>query len=69
MSATAVVGVEGSYLARYVAALAAGAGVALAVVAVASAAVAAVAAAAAFTGVAFALRPVPSELTALMPRR
>ena len=64
-----VVGVEGSYLARYAVALAAGAGVALAVLAVTSAALAAVAAAAAFTGVAFALRLMPSELTALMPRR
>ena len=63
------VGVEGVYLARYIAALAAGAGVALAVVAVAPAVVAAGAAAATFTGVAFALRLVPSELTALIPRR
>jgi O-antigen/teichoic acid export membrane protein len=63
------VGVEADYLARYAAALAAGGGAALGVLAVAPAAVAAVAAAAAFTGVAFALRLVPSELTALIPRR
>jgi O-antigen/teichoic acid export membrane protein len=63
------VGVEPDYMARYAVALAAGAGVALAVLAVAPAAVAAVAAAAAFSGAAFALRLVPSELTALLPRR
>ena len=63
------VGVEADYLARYAAALAAGAGVALGVLAVAPAAVAAVAAAAAFTGVAFALRLVPSELDRPYPRR
>jgi hypothetical protein len=39
------------------------------VVAVGPAAIAAVAGAAAFTGVAFALRLVPSELTALIPGR
>ena len=44
------VGVEGAYLARYAAALAAGGGVALAVVAVGPAVIAAVAGAAAFTG-------------------
>jgi len=62
-------GVEGAYMARYTAALVAGGGVALAVVAVGPAAIAAVAGAAAFTGVAFALRLVPSELTALIPGR
>ena len=63
------IGVEGSYLARYAAALAAGGGVALALLAVGPAVVAACAAAAAFSAVAFALRLVPSELTALLPRR
>jgi O-antigen/teichoic acid export membrane protein len=63
------VGVEPGYLARYVAALAVGAGVAVAVLAVAPAAVAAVAAAASFSAAALALRLVPSELTALIPRR
>ena len=63
------VGVEAGYLARYVAAVAASAGVAVVVMAMAPAVVAAVAAAAAFTGIAFALRLVPSELTALIPGR
>jgi O-antigen/teichoic acid export membrane protein len=63
------VGVEPDYLVRYAVALVAGAAAALGVLAVAPAAVAAGAAAAAFTGVAFALRLVPSELTALLPRR
>jgi O-antigen/teichoic acid export membrane protein len=63
------VGVEPDYLARYAVALAAGAAAALAVLVVAPAAVAACAAAAAFIGAAFALRLVPSELTALLPRR
>jgi O-antigen/teichoic acid export membrane protein len=63
------IGVEPDYLARYAVALAAGAGVALGALAVAPAAVAACGAAAAFTGAAFALRLVPSELTALLPRR
>jgi O-antigen/teichoic acid export membrane protein len=63
------VGVEGGYLARYAVVLAAGAGAALAVLAVAPVAVAAGAAAAVFIGVAFALGLVPSELTALLPRR
>ena len=63
------VGVDARYLARYAAALAAGGGAAVAVLAVAPAAVAAVAAAAAFSAAAFALRLVPSELTALIPRR
>jgi O-antigen/teichoic acid export membrane protein len=63
------VGVEPDYLARYAVALVAGAAVALGALAVAPAAVAACAAAAAFTGAAFALRLVPSELTALLPRR
>jgi O-antigen/teichoic acid export membrane protein len=63
------VGVEPEYLARYAVALAAGAATALAVLAVAPDAVAACAAAAVFTGAAFALRLVPSELSALLPRR
>jgi O-antigen/teichoic acid export membrane protein len=63
------VGVEPDYLVRYAVALVAGAAAALGVLAVAPAAVAAGAAAAAFTGAAFALRLVPSELTALLPRR
>jgi O-antigen/teichoic acid export membrane protein len=63
------VGVEPDYLARYAVALVAGAGAALGVLAVAPASVAACAAAAVFTGAAFALRLVPSELTALLPRR
>lgn len=63
------VGVEGGYLARYAAALAAGIGAALAVGTVGPAVVAAGAASAAFTGIAFALRLVPSELIALLPRR
>jgi O-antigen/teichoic acid export membrane protein len=63
------IGVEGAYLVRYVATLAIGAGVALAVLAVAPAVVAACAAGLAFTGVALALGIVPSELTALLPRR
>lgn len=63
------IGIERGYLARYVATLAAGGGAALAVLAVAPAVVAAVAAAAVFTGVALALRIVPSELTALLPGR
>jgi O-antigen/teichoic acid export membrane protein len=63
------VGVEPGYLARYVAALAVSAGVAVAVLAVTPAAVAAVAAAASFSAAALALRLVPSELTALIPRR
>jgi O-antigen/teichoic acid export membrane protein len=63
------IGVEGGYLARYVAALGAGAGVAVALLAVAPAVVAACAAAAAFSAGAFAMRLVPSELTALLPRR
>jgi O-antigen/teichoic acid export membrane protein len=63
------VGVEPDYLARYALALAAGAAAALAVLAVAPAAVAACAAAAVFTGAAFGLRLVPSELSALLPRR
>jgi O-antigen/teichoic acid export membrane protein len=63
------VGVEPGYLARYAVALAAGAAAALAVLAVAPAAVAAVVAAAVFTGAAFAVRLVPSELSALLPRR
>jgi hypothetical protein len=62
-------GVETAYLARYAAAIVAGGGVALAVLAVGPAVLAAVAGAAAFTGVAFALRLVPSELTALIPGR
>ena len=62
-------GVEPGYLARYAVALVAGGVAALGVLAVAPAAVAACAAAAAFTGAAFALRLVPSELTALLPRR
>jgi O-antigen/teichoic acid export membrane protein len=63
------VGIERAYLVRYGAALAAAAGTALAVAAVAPAAAAAAVAAAIFTGLAFALRLVPSELTALLPRR
>jgi O-antigen/teichoic acid export membrane protein len=63
------VGVEAGYVARYAFALAAGAGIALGVLAVAPAVVAAVATGGAFTGVAFALRLVPSELTALLPHR
>jgi O-antigen/teichoic acid export membrane protein len=63
------IGVEVGYLARYAAALAAGVGAALALLAVGPAVVAACAAAAAFSVVAFALRLVPSELTALLPRR
>jgi O-antigen/teichoic acid export membrane protein len=63
------VGVEPAYLARYAVALVAGGVAALGVLAVAPAAVAACAAAVAFTGAAFALRLVPSELTALLPRR
>jgi O-antigen/teichoic acid export membrane protein len=63
------VGVEPDYLARYAVALVAGAAVALGALAVAPAPVAACAAAAVFTGAVFALRLVPSELTALLPRR
>ena len=63
------VGVEPDYLARYAVALVAGAAAALGVLTVAPAAIAACAAATAFTGAAFALRLVPSELTALLPRR
>jgi O-antigen/teichoic acid export membrane protein len=63
------VGVEAGYLVRYAAGLAAGGAVALAVLALTSAAVAAVAGATAFAAFAFVLRLVPSELTALMPRR
>jgi O-antigen/teichoic acid export membrane protein len=63
------IGVEVGYLVRYAVALAAGAGVALAVLAVGPAVVAACAAGAAFSALAFALRLVPSELTALLPRR
>jgi O-antigen/teichoic acid export membrane protein len=63
------VGVEADYLARYVAALAAGVGAALTVLAIAPAVVAAVVAAAAFTGVALVLRLTPAELAALLPRR
>jgi O-antigen/teichoic acid export membrane protein len=63
------VGVEPDYLVRYAVTLVAGVAAALGVLAVAPATVAACAAAAAFTGVAFALRLVPSELTALLPRR
>jgi O-antigen/teichoic acid export membrane protein len=62
------VGVEPGYLVRYAIALAAGGGAALAVLAVAPAAVAAVAAAGVFSGLAFALKLVPAELTALLPR-
>jgi O-antigen/teichoic acid export membrane protein len=63
------VGVEPDYLARYAVALAAGAATALGVLAVAPDAVAACAAAAVFTGAAFVLKLVPSELSALLPRR
>jgi O-antigen/teichoic acid export membrane protein len=63
------VGVEPGYLARYAAALAVATGTALAVLAFGPAVVAAIAAAAVFIGVAFALRLVPSELTALIPGR
>jgi O-antigen/teichoic acid export membrane protein len=63
------IGIERGYLARYVATLAAGGGAALAVLAVAPAVIAAVAAAAVFTGVALALRIVPSEVTGLLPGR
>lgn len=63
------VGVERSYLVRYVIVLAASAGAALAVVAVAPAVLAAVAAAVVFTGAAFALGLVPSEVRDLLPRR
>lgn len=63
------VGVEANYLARYVIALAVGAGVALATLAVGPPVVAACAAAIAFTGATFALRLMPPELTELIPRR
>jgi O-antigen/teichoic acid export membrane protein len=63
------VGIGRGYLVRYAAVAAGGAGAGLAVAAVAPAVVAAVAAAAVFTGLAVALRLVPSELTALLPRR
>jgi O-antigen/teichoic acid export membrane protein len=62
-------GVGGDYLARYVALLAGAGGAALAVLAVAPAVVAAIVAALVFIAGAFALRIVPSELTALIPRR
>jgi O-antigen/teichoic acid export membrane protein len=61
------VGVEAGYLVRYAVALGAGAGVALGALAVAPDVVAAVAAVVAFTGAAFALRLVPSELMGLIP--
>jgi O-antigen/teichoic acid export membrane protein len=63
------IGVDAGYLVRYVLAIAAGAGVALAVLVVAPAVVAACAGGAAFTGAAFALRLVPSEVSELLPRR
>jgi O-antigen/teichoic acid export membrane protein len=63
------VGVEPDYLARYAVALAAGTATALAALAVVPDALAACAAAAVFTGAAFALKLVPSELSALLPRR
>jgi O-antigen/teichoic acid export membrane protein len=63
------VGIGRGYLLRYAAVAAGGAAAGLAVAAVAPAVVAAVAAAAVFTGLAVALRLVPSELTALLPRR
>ena len=63
------VGVEADYLARYVLALAVGAGAALAILTVGPAVVAACAAALVFTGAAFALRLMPPELTELIPRR
>ena len=63
------VGLQRAYLARYVTALALGAGAALATVVVAPAVVAAAAAAVIFAGAAFALRIVPAEITALLPGR
>jgi hypothetical protein len=62
-------GVEPNYLARYLGALAAGTGVALAVLAFAPAVVAATAGGLTFIAISFALRLVPSELTALIPGR
>jgi O-antigen/teichoic acid export membrane protein len=63
------VGVEAGYLARYAAALAAGGAAAIGALAVAPAVVAAAASAAVFGGAALALRLMPAELTALLPRR
>jgi O-antigen/teichoic acid export membrane protein len=63
------VGVEPAYVVRYAIALAAAGGAALAVLAVAPAVLAAIAAAAVFSGLSFALGLVPTELTALLPRR
>ena len=62
-------GVEPNYLARYLGALAAATGVALAVLAFAPAVVAATAGGLTFIAISFALRLVPSELTALIPGR
>jgi O-antigen/teichoic acid export membrane protein len=61
--------VEPDYLARYAVVLGASAGVALLVLVVAPDAVAAVAGGLVYVGLAFGLRTVPSELTALIPRR
>jgi O-antigen/teichoic acid export membrane protein len=63
------VGVGPGYLVRYLAALAAGGGMAAAVLAVAPATVAAVVAAVVFSALALALRLVPSEVAALLPGR
>jgi O-antigen/teichoic acid export membrane protein len=63
------VGVEPNYLARYLAAVAAAAGVALVGLAIVPDAVAATAAAVTFIASAFVLRLLPSELIALVPGR
>jgi O-antigen/teichoic acid export membrane protein len=63
------IGIGAGYVARYAAVLAAAGGAALAVLAAAPAVIATIAAAAVFVAGAFALRIVPSELTALIPRR
>lgn len=63
------IGVEAGYLARYVLALATAAGTALAVLEIGPPIVAGAAAAVVFAAIALAFRIVPSELTALVPRR
>jgi O-antigen/teichoic acid export membrane protein len=63
------VGIQPGYLARFVAALAMGAGAAIMTAVLAPAVVAAAAAAAVFAGAALALRIVPAEIVALLPGR